>query len=172
MASKIDDLIREALEGEERGIISQTEELGYFALGLSQFRGKLGWVTWVIMVVQVVMFLAGDKLLLLFGDEYSQSATRLLWVLAVASFPMSVNHIYFTIKRVRMEMKGVVGLAALMTILALTLSYLLLPGMGIMAVGVGWLSAQGLVAVVAGRRIYVEFVKSIKSGPSAEPSEA
>ena len=57
--SKLDDLIREALEGEDRQMVADTEELGYFALGLSQFRGKLGWVTWVIMVVQTVMFLIG-----------------------------------------------------------------------------------------------------------------
>jgi hypothetical protein len=57
--TKIDDMIREALEGEDREIFAQTEELGYFALGLNQFRGKLGWVTWVIMLVQGTMFLGG-----------------------------------------------------------------------------------------------------------------
>ncbi|MDH5798906.1 MAG: hypothetical protein OEZ19_10095, partial [Paracoccaceae bacterium] len=57
--SKLDDLIREALEGEDREMLADTEELGYFALGLSQFTGKHGWVTWVIMVVQTVMFLIG-----------------------------------------------------------------------------------------------------------------
>lgn len=59
MTDKIDALIREALEGEDREILDQTEELGYFALGLSQFSGKLGWVTWVIMLVQGTMFIAG-----------------------------------------------------------------------------------------------------------------
>lgn len=90
MASKIDDLIREALEGEERGIISQTEELGYFALGLSQFRGKLGWVTWVIMVVQVVMFLAGAWCAVgFFQATDTLAALRLgipgavLWIMAI-----------------------------------------------------------------------------------------
>jgi hypothetical protein len=54
--SKLDDLIREALEGSDREALRETEELGYFQLGLSQFTGKLGWVTWVIMVVQTIMF--------------------------------------------------------------------------------------------------------------------
>lgn len=57
--TKIDDLIREALDGAERDIFDKTQELGYFSLGLSQFRGKLGWVTWVIMIVQSTMFIAG-----------------------------------------------------------------------------------------------------------------
>jgi len=57
--TKIDDMIREALEGSDREILDQTEELGYFALGLKQFTGKLGWVTWVIMIVQSAMFIGG-----------------------------------------------------------------------------------------------------------------
>lgn len=56
---KLDDLIKEALSAEEQTIFQQTEELGWFALGLNQFRGKLGWVTWVIMIVQASMFLIG-----------------------------------------------------------------------------------------------------------------
>jgi hypothetical protein len=57
--SKLDELIRDALEGEDRVAFDETEELGWFALSLSQFTGKLGWVTWVMMVVQTVMFILG-----------------------------------------------------------------------------------------------------------------
>ena len=57
--TKIDDMIREALKGADRDVLGQTEELGYFALGLSQFRGKLGWVTWVIMFTQIILFGVG-----------------------------------------------------------------------------------------------------------------
>lgn len=56
---KLDQMIKEALEGEDAKILEQTEELGYFALGFSQFRGKLGWITWVIMIVQASLFLLG-----------------------------------------------------------------------------------------------------------------
>ena len=56
---KLDKLIEEALREEDQKIFKQTEELGWFALGLSQFRGKLGWVVWVIMVVQGILFLIG-----------------------------------------------------------------------------------------------------------------
>jgi hypothetical protein len=56
---KLDKLIEEAMKGEDRMLLEDTRELGYFALGLKQFRGKLGWVTWVIMIVQSLMFLAG-----------------------------------------------------------------------------------------------------------------
>ena len=56
--SKLDRMIADALTGQDRELLKETQELGYFALGLSQFRGRLGWVTWVIMVLQGVMFLA------------------------------------------------------------------------------------------------------------------
>jgi len=55
--NKLDRLIEEALQDQDRDILDQTEELGYFALGLSQFSGKLGWVTWVLMIVQAAMFI-------------------------------------------------------------------------------------------------------------------
>ena len=56
--SKLDKMIEAALTGQDRKIFEETEELGYFALGLSQFGGKLGWVTWVLMFVQSAMFIA------------------------------------------------------------------------------------------------------------------
>lgn len=57
--SKLDDMIRDALDAKDQEILDQTEELGYFQLGLSQFGGKLGWVTWVIMIVQTALFFIG-----------------------------------------------------------------------------------------------------------------
>ena len=57
--TKLDELIEEALSAEDRDILEATAEQGWFALGLSQFRGRLGWVTWVVMIVQATMFLIG-----------------------------------------------------------------------------------------------------------------
>lgn len=54
--SKLDKLIEAALTGQDRQILEETKELGYFELGLSQFGGKHGWVTWVVMTVQTLMF--------------------------------------------------------------------------------------------------------------------
>ncbi|MBV7378042.1 DUF6768 family protein [Maritimibacter dapengensis] len=57
--NRIDRLIEEALSEEDRAIVEQTAERGYFRLGLDQFSGKLGWVTWVVMIVQSAMFVVG-----------------------------------------------------------------------------------------------------------------
>ena len=55
--SKLDEMIKAALTGQDRQIFEDTKELGFFALGLSQFGGKLGWITWMLTIVQTVMFL-------------------------------------------------------------------------------------------------------------------
>ena len=57
--SKLDNLVEELLRDEDRAILEATEEQGWFQLGLDQFRGKLGWVTWVIMLTQGALFLIG-----------------------------------------------------------------------------------------------------------------
>lgn len=50
----LDKMIAQALaEGDET-----PTDPGYFALALSLFRGRQGWVVWVMMTTQTVMFLA------------------------------------------------------------------------------------------------------------------
>ncbi|MDC0736893.1 hypothetical protein N6L24_01250 [Cognatishimia sp. SS12] len=62
----LDQMIRAALSGQDRDILEGTAELGWFKLGLKQFSGKLGWVTWVIMIVQSAMFIAAVIFLIRF----------------------------------------------------------------------------------------------------------
>ena len=64
--SKLDEMIQEALSRQDQEIFSKTGELGFFALAISQFGGKLGWVTWVIMIIQSVFFIAA----LWFGYQF------------------------------------------------------------------------------------------------------
>ncbi|MGR3812988.1 MAG: DUF6768 family protein [Cognatishimia activa] len=61
MSSKndLDRMIEDALKGQDSEILRETQELGWFQLGLSQFGGKLGWVTWVVMIVQIALFAVG-----------------------------------------------------------------------------------------------------------------
>ncbi len=96
----------------------------------------------------IILLLLGDKILSLFGRAYSGSAIRLLWILAFSALPLSVNYIYYGIKRVEMRMKSVIGLTAFIAIATLGMSYFLLPQMGILGAGVAWLSSQGVGALI------------------------
>ncbi len=55
----IDELIKEALSERESEIIKSTRELGYFSLAFGLFRGKLGWLNWLIMLGQWGLFVLG-----------------------------------------------------------------------------------------------------------------
>jgi hypothetical protein len=82
--SKLDQLIEEALSDQDKEIMRETRELGWFALGASQFTGKLGWVSWVLMITQTALFL----LAVWTGWQLFSSAdvlTALKWGLSAAT---------------------------------------------------------------------------------------
>lgn len=59
MTDPLDTMIDEALNAEERELLRTIgEEPGYFTQVWGLFGGKIGWVTWLLMVVQTVMFIA------------------------------------------------------------------------------------------------------------------
>ena len=104
--------------------------------------------TFVVVVPAILLIvLIGDKLLLLFAPDYAENSHNLLRVLAVSAAPLSLNYIYFAAKRVEMRMKGVVILSAFITIATLSLSWLLLAWMGVVGVGIAWLSSQSVAAL-------------------------
>ncbi|HUV45338.1 MAG TPA: oligosaccharide flippase family protein [Dehalococcoidales bacterium] len=101
----------------------------------------------VLVPVIAIVFLAGERVLALFGSAYAENATTLLWVLAVSAIPVGLNHTYFTVKRVQKRMRGVIGLSAFIAVVTMVLSYLLLPRVGIIGAGISWLIPQAIVAV-------------------------
>ena len=59
---------------------------------------------------------------------------------------VSINYIYFSMRRVEMRMKSVVGLSAFIAVATLALGFFLLPRMGILGAGVSYLIAQAIPA--------------------------
>lgn len=88
---KLDQLIKEALSEEKYETLQAADPQGYFSLALGQFRGKLGWVTWVIMSVQVVLFVAGVCCAVQFFAS-TEILSALKWGLSAAtSIILSMN---------------------------------------------------------------------------------
>ncbi len=115
----------------------------------------------LLLIPIILLILAlGDKLLLLFGEAYSQNGTTLLWLLAISILPASINTIYFTVRRVRMDMRSVIWAAAVGSSVALGSSYVLMGTMGILGAGVGWFIGQ---SVVAGAVIFILFGRRRRS---------
>ena len=104
----------------------------------------------------ILMILLGDKLLLIFGKEYSEEGTRLLMMLTLTALPLSINSIYFSKKKVEKDMKPVILFSGLIAALTLGLSYLLLPQFGLIAAGAAWLASQAITAMI----ILVIFIRN------------
>jgi O-antigen/teichoic acid export membrane protein len=94
------------------------------------------------------IFLFGGKILLLFGRAYSDAATQLLWLMALATLPMTLNAIYFSLRRVQNRMTDIVISLGWILIVTLGLSAVLLPRMGLIGAGAVWLAAQSSVAAM------------------------
>jgi len=92
----------------------------------------------IILPIVIILFM-GDKLLLLFGREYSIESFKLLQLLAISAIPYAINSLFISIKRVKKETTSVVLIYFIMAFIALMGSYMLVPFMGIIGVGIAWL---------------------------------
>lgn len=101
----------------------------------------------LIPAVLVILLLA-DKLLLLFGTQYSGNSTELVRIMALAVFPLTVNIIYLNIKRVQKDLKMIVCMPAIIAFISILLALILLPRIGFNGAGIAWLTAQGCCALV------------------------
>ncbi|WP_281300503.1 MULTISPECIES: DUF6768 family protein [unclassified Iodidimonas] len=57
--SKLDELIEDALKHENRTVSGHSREPGYFTQAKGLFRGPLGWVIWLVNLMQIFAFLGG-----------------------------------------------------------------------------------------------------------------
>ncbi|MCV6823934.1 MULTISPECIES: DUF6768 family protein [Halocynthiibacter] len=75
--------IQSVLREQAPELLEATEEQGYFTLAASIFKGKLGWVAMVILVVQIIMFaVAIYSAVMFFGA--ADALTALKWGLPSA----------------------------------------------------------------------------------------
>ena len=88
------------------------------------------------------LIVAGRLVLSAFGHSYAVEGYSLLVILALSAFPDGVTSIYVSILRVRNRLSVAVWLYGVMAVAVLAMTWVLLPIMGITAVGVCWLSTQ------------------------------
>jgi O-antigen/teichoic acid export membrane protein len=96
-----------------------------------------------LVVVPMALYLAGGGLLLrLFGAEYPAQGRLLLVLLTLSVVPDAVTNIAVAVLRATGRIRVAVWLNVLMLASCLVGSWLLLPVLGIAAVGWMWLGAQ------------------------------
>ena len=125
----------------------------------------------LLIPAAVIMALLGDKFLLVYGSEYSDAGKRLLQILALASLPASINFLYLGLARIEERLKSLIMVAGIIAVATLALSYILLPHLGILGVGVGWLATQTVLVFFTAPRL-VRRIKHPGSSPDIPASSA
>ena len=116
-------------------------------------RHALALAVGVAAAVSAVIFVSADRLLLLFGRDYSTEATNLLRLVALAGLPAAITNVYLGVERVRRGLAWLLGTSLLVASVTLATSYVLLGPLGITGAGVGLLAGQGLGAAISAVRL-------------------
>ena len=108
----------------------------------------------LLVVPMAVYLVAGGLLLSLFGPAYPQQGHSLLILLTISAIPDAVTNIAVSVLRATERMRAALWLNVSMLAGSLIFSWVLLPRLGIIAVGIGWIVAQtaGAVWVLASWR--------------------
>jgi O-antigen/teichoic acid export membrane protein len=102
-----------------------------------------------VPAVAAVVVLA-PLILGIFGTDYEERAANLLRLLALGAVPHAINALFLGIARARGTIRSVVIVQGTLFVLVIGLSVVLLPLYGIEGIGLAWLAAHGLVALVVG----------------------
>lgn len=95
----------------------------------------------------LVLFLFGDKILLLFSAEYSEKSFEVLQLLALSSLFSIVVAIFTAIKRIQKDVKMINIVNTCTSILILGLGYVFLAQYGLIGLGYAWLITNVLLSV-------------------------
>ncbi|MEJ5201761.1 MAG: oligosaccharide flippase family protein [Anaerolineales bacterium] len=100
------------------------------------------------LLISVILLASAPWVLLIFGKEYSQSASVLLRWLCVAAPFMTLNQIFFNRLRLEKKIRLLIASSTVLAILILGLSAVLLNQIGISAGGIGILLGNILITVL------------------------
>jgi len=108
----------------------------------------------ILLGVAIIgVFLFGEYLLRIFGEEYARNSYELLLILILGSIPYTINVLYASVKRVQKEIKPVILVYGGIAVITLVLGYMLMQSMGLIGVGIAWVVGNGVVAVGVGVKL-------------------
>lgn len=119
----------------------------------------------LLVPVVVAMVILADKLLLIFGREYSLEGAQLLRILTISALPTSINLLYLSVARVQKRLTNIIAVSAIIAAVTLGLSYMLIPATGLLGAGIAWLAGNTLAAVLTLPGIF-KAIRREKTAPS------
>ncbi|MGE5223996.1 MAG: glycosyltransferase [Omnitrophica WOR_2 bacterium] len=100
----------------------------------------------VLLPIVLAVVIAAPFLLQLFGHEYAVQGTALLRLLTISIIPNTLIGLYLGVIRLQYRFRWIVIIQGFFAVIALGLSYFLLPKEGITGVGIAWLVSQTILA--------------------------
>jgi len=106
----------------------------------------------VLMAITVapavlILWFLGDKILLLFGQSYSDNTVNMLRIMSLSVFPVAVVEVFVVVRRVELRLRPVILVYVLESALIIGAAVALMPALGISGAGYGWLLGYALTAV-------------------------
>jgi O-antigen/teichoic acid export membrane protein len=102
----------------------------------------------LLLPIAAVLLLGAPYILRIFGGQYAHEGAPLLRLLAIALVPSSICVVSFGVARIQDHVTAIIANQVLLAVLVLGLSALFLPSLGIEGVGIAWLVAQSVVALI------------------------
>jgi O-antigen/teichoic acid export membrane protein len=135
---------------------------------IQHVKRSLRMIALTVLAANILVWFFGDKLLLLFGDEYSEQGVNILRILALATIPISINQVYIGVMRVRKTMVGPIIFVGVGTISILSATYILMPRLEILAPAIAILMGHTIVAILIGGVTIINFnrYKNTSSSPA------
>lgn len=118
-----------------------------YALGING-RRALSFSLVLSIPAVCAMFLLGEYFLGFFGPNYAKYGTVVAHFLAFAIIPQGINIIYLTINQVKKRVDLIVIQTGVQAFLALGVGWCLLKRIGLPGVGIGYLLAHTVVAII------------------------
>jgi len=117
------------------------------------------------------IFILGNYLLSLFGEQYAENGFLVLQLLAVAAVPYGMNLIFFSIERIRGSAKNVAFYYIVLALTTVLISGVLIKSIGLSGVGIAWIVSNAIVLLIISVISRKEITKIIqnhsKSGGSS-----
>jgi O-antigen/teichoic acid export membrane protein len=112
------------------------------------FKRSLRLSFWITCALAVLLGVGAPRVLAIFGKSYQHAAPLLVWMALAAPF-VSMNRVFFTRMQVEQDLKKLISLSLLSTIVFLFVFFLLVGRMELMVVGIGWLLSQVVLSAVS-----------------------
>jgi len=107
----------------------------------------------LLVPAAAVLYVCGGWVLGVVGAEYAAGGVGVLRVMVVASLFVGVNYVYFAIKRIQKDVKGIVVLNGVIFASLVGLGYLFMTMFGVVGVGYAWIVANGVGCVCGGAMV-------------------